>query len=154
MAIKSVSEAIRRSRAGLSDPATAHRRLSFPGPDRRRKDRACQSARRTALQPRRGDGPPRHVGVHGEAQPSSKLIGSPPGYVGYEEGGQLTEALRRRPYTVVLLDEIEKAHPDVFNILFRSLMTAGSPTARANGQLQKCALHHDLEPGICGASRG
>lgn len=54
----------------------------------------------------------------------ARLIGSPPGYVGYEEGGVLTEAVRRRPYQVILFDEVEKAHPDVFNILFRCLMTA------------------------------
>lgn len=55
----------------------------------------------------------------------SKLIGSPPGYVGYQEGGQLTEAVRRRPYTVVLFDEIEKAHPDVFNMMLQVGMSAG-----------------------------
>ena len=61
----------------------------------------------------------------------ARLIGAPPGYVGYEEGGQLTEAVRRRPYSVVLFDEIEKAHPDVFNVLLRSSTTAASPTATA-----------------------
>ena len=61
----------------------------------------------------------------------SRLIGAPPGYVGYEEGGQLTEAVRRKPYSVVLFDEVEKAHPDVFNILLQCWMMAASPTARA-----------------------
>ena len=61
----------------------------------------------------------------------SKLIGSPPGYVGYEEGGQLTERVKRAPYSVVLLDEIEKAHPDVFNTCCRCLKTVSSPTGWA-----------------------
>ena len=64
---------------------------------------------------------PRHVRVHGEAHRVSRLVGSPPGYVGYEEGGQLTEAVRRKPFSVVLFDEIEKAHPDVFNTLLQIL---------------------------------
>ena len=61
----------------------------------------------------------------------SRLVGAPPGYVGYDEGGQLTEAIRRRPYAVVLLDEIEKAHPDVFNVCSSCSTTAGSPTGKA-----------------------
>ena len=67
----------------------------------------------------------------------SKLIGSPPGYVGYDEGGQLTEALRRRPYAVVLFDEIEKAHHDVFNILLQIFDDGGSPTAKAEPSTAK-----------------
>ena len=65
----------------------------------------------------------------------SRLIGAPPGYVGYEEGGQLTEAVRRRPYSVVLFDEVEKAHPDVFNIYCRYSMTAVSPIPGPHGGL-------------------
>jgi ATP-dependent Clp protease ATP-binding subunit ClpA len=61
----------------------------------------------------------------------SRLIGAPPGYVGYDEGGQLTEAVRRRPYSIVLLDEMEKAHPDVWNVLLQVWTTVASPTARA-----------------------
>ncbi len=61
----------------------------------------------------------------------SRLVGSPPGYVGYEEGGQLTEAVRRKPFAVVLFDEIEKAHPDIFNTLLQILEDGGSPTPRA-----------------------
>ena len=78
----------------------------------------------------------------------ARLIGAPPGYIGYDEGGQLTEAIRRRPYAVVLFDEIEKAHPDVFNILL-----AGArrwPPHRFQGphrRLQEHGAHHDLEPG-------
>ena len=77
----------------------------------------------------------------------SRLVGSPPGYVGYEEGGQLTEAVRRRPYSVVLLDEIEKAHPDVFNTLAAD--PRGRSSDRCTGQdggLQEHRDHHDVEP--------
>ena len=63
----------------------------------------------------------------------SRLVGAPPGYVGYEEGGQLTEKVRRKPYSIVLLDEIEKAHPDVFNLLCKLWMTASSQTAWDDG---------------------
>ena len=65
------------------------------------------------------------MGEYMEKHTVSRLVGAPPGYVGYEEGGQLTEAVRRRPYAVVLLDEIEKAHPDVFNILLQCSTTGG-----------------------------
>ena len=102
-------------------PAPARRLVHLPGPVRRRQDRAGAHAGRVPLRRRGGAHPGRHVGVHGEARGQSRLVGSPPGYVGYEEGGQLTEAVRRRPYSVVLLDEIEKAHPDVFNILLQIL---------------------------------
>jgi ATP-dependent Clp protease ATP-binding subunit ClpA len=76
----------------------------------------------------------------------SKLIGSPPGYVGYQEGGQLTEAVRRRPYTVVLFDEIEKAHPDVFNMMLQVRPGGGAGAGRcwiagvAAAPRQQCAL--------------
>jgi hypothetical protein len=76
----------------------------------------------------------------------SKLIGSPPGYVGHEEGGQLTEKIKRNPYSVVLLDEIEKAHPDLFNILLQ--VFEGRPPdgrARESRQLQEHDSHHDVE---------
>jgi ATP-dependent Clp protease ATP-binding subunit ClpB len=118
-AVKAVSDAIRRSRAGLSDPIV-------------RAVRSCFSARPAWARPscarpggvpvrfRRCDGAHRHERVHGEARVSA-LIGAPPGYVGYEEGGYLTEAVRRRPYSVILLDEVEKAHPDVFNVLLQVL---------------------------------
>ena len=74
----------------------------------------------------------------------SRLIGAPPGYVGYDEGGQLTEAVRRRPYSVVLFDEIEKAHPDVFNVLLQ-VLDDGRLTdwAGPHGGLQEHGHHHD-----------
>ncbi len=75
----------------------------------------------------------------------SRLVGAPPGYVGYEEGGQLTERVRRKPYSVVLLDEIEKAHPDVFNILLQVLEDGQlTDSPEAQGQLQEHRPHHDL----------
>ena len=76
----------------------------------------------------------------------SRLVGAPPGYVGYEEGGQLTEKVRRKPYSVVLLDEIEKAHPDVFNILLQVLDDGQlTDSLRPQGRLQEHGDHHDLE---------
>ena len=81
--------------------------------------------------------------------PCRRLIGAPPGYVGYDQGGQLTEAVRRRPYSVLLLDEVEKAHPDVFNVLLQ-LMDDGRSDRRPgpHGQLHQRRAHHDVEP--CG----
>ena len=118
-AIVAVSKSIRRARAGIRTQAP-DRLVHLPRPLRRREDRAGAHARRVPVRRRGRDDPGRHVRVHGEA-PVSRLVGSPPGYIGYDEGGQLTEAVRRKPYSVVLLDEIEKAHPDVFNILLQIL---------------------------------
>lgn len=117
-AIKAVSEAIRRSRAGLSDPNRPIGVFLFIGPTGVGKTELAKALARQLFDQEeamvRLD-----MSEYMEKHTVSKLIGSPPGYVGYEEGGQLTEALRRRPYSVVLLDEIEKAHPDVFNILLQ-----------------------------------
>ncbi len=79
----------------------------------------------------------------------SRLIGAPPGYVGYEEGGQLTEAVRRHPYAVILFDEIEKAHPDVFNVLLQ-IMDDGRLTdgKGPQGGFQEHGHHHDVESGV------
>ena len=97
-------------------PRPPDRHVPVPRPDRRRQDRAGARAGRVHVRLPGRDGADRHVRVHGEALGRAP-VGAPPGYVGYEEGGQLTEAVRRRPYSVVLLDEIEKAHADVFNVL-------------------------------------
>ena len=98
----------------------AHRLVPLHGPDRRRQDRAGPGPGRVPLRRQRAmvriD-----MSEYMERHSVARLVGAPPGYVGYEEGGQLTEAVRRRPYAVVLLDEIEKAHPDVFNILLQVL---------------------------------
>ena len=117
-AIEAVSEAIRRSRSGLSDPSRPVGAFLFIGPTGVGKTELAK-----ALAGQLFDQAEAMLRIdmteYMEKHSVSKLIGSPPGYVGYEEGGQLTEALRRRPYSVVLFDEIEKAHPDVFNILLQ-----------------------------------
>jgi len=117
-AITAVSEAIRRSRAGLSDPGRPMGAFLFLGPTGVGK---TELAKALAYQLFNQEEAMIRLDMseYMESHSISKLIGSPPGYVGYEEGGQLTEALRRRPYSVVLLDEIEKAHEDVFNILLQ-----------------------------------
>jgi ATP-dependent Clp protease ATP-binding subunit ClpB len=94
--------------------------VPVPGPHRRRQDRTDQGAGRVSVRRRSGHGPHRHVEFM-EKHSVARLIGAPPGYVGYDEGGVLTEAVRRRPYQVVLFDEVEKAHPDVFNVLLQVL---------------------------------
>jgi len=117
-AVQAVSEAIRRSRAGLSDPNRPTGVFLFVGPTGVGKTELAKALARQLFNQEeamiRLD-----MSEYMEKHTVSKLIGSPPGYVGYEEGGQLTEAIRRRPYSVILLDEIEKANPDVFNILLQ-----------------------------------
>ena len=105
---------------GLSDPHRPIGSFLFLGPTGVGKTELAKALAEFLFDSEDGDGPPRHERVHGAAQRLA-LIGAPPGYVGYDEGGQLTEAVRRRPYQVVLLDEIEKAHPDVFNVLLQVL---------------------------------
>ncbi len=118
VAIEAVSEAIRRSRAGLSDPSRPMGVFLFIGPTGVGK---TELAKALADQLFNQEDAMIRIDMteYMEKHSVAKLIGSPPGYVGYEEGGQLTEALRRRPYSVVLFDEIEKAHPDVFNLLLQ-----------------------------------
>lgn len=118
MAVKVVCEAIRRSRAGLNDPMRPLGVFLFLGPTGVGK---TELAKALAVQLFNQEEAMIRLDMseYMEKHTVSKLIGSPPGYIGYDEGGQLTEALRRRPYSVVLLDEIEKAHHDVFNILLQ-----------------------------------
>jgi len=118
LAIHAVAEAIRRSRSGLSDPHRPVGVFLFVGPTGVGKTQLVKTLAQSLFNQEeaiiRLD-----MSEYMEKHSVSKLIGSPPGYVGYEEGGGLTEALRRKPYSLVLLDEIEKAHPDVFNILLQ-----------------------------------
>ncbi|MCX7626946.1 MAG: ATP-dependent chaperone ClpB [Methylophilaceae bacterium] len=119
-AVRLVSDAIRRSRSGLSDPNRPYGSFLFLGPTGVGKTELCK-----ALASFLFDSEDHLVRIDMsefmEKHSVSRLIGAPPGYVGYEEGGTLTEAIRRKPYSVILLDEVEKAHPDVFNVLLQVL---------------------------------
>ena len=119
-AVKAVSDAIRRSRAGLSDPRRPNGSFLFLGPTGVGKTELCKALAEFLFDTEeamvRLD-----MSEFMEKHSVARMIGAPPGYVGYEEGGHLTEAVRRKPYSVILLDEIEKAHPDVFNILLQVL---------------------------------
>merc|ERR1711967_185385 len=119
-AVTAVSDAIQRSRAGLSDPNRPIASFLFLGPTGVGKTELSK-----ALANRLFDSDDAMVRIdmseYMEKHTVSRLIGAPPGYVGYEAGGQLTEAIRRRPYAVILFDEVEKAHPDVFNVMLQIL---------------------------------
>ena len=119
-AVAAVSDAVRRARAGISDPDRPVGSFLFLGPTGVGKTELAKSLADFLFDDERAmvriD-----MSEYGEKHSVSRLVGAPPGYVGYDEGGQLTEAVRRRPYSVVLLDEVEKAHPDVFDILLQVL---------------------------------
>jgi ATP-dependent Clp protease ATP-binding subunit ClpB len=119
-AVVAVANAVRRSRAGLSDPNRPNGSFLFLGPTGVGKTELCKSLAEYLFDSERAmvriD-----MSEFMEKHSVARLIGAPPGYVGYEEGGYLTEAVRRRPYSLLLLDEVEKAHPDVFNILLQVL---------------------------------
>ena len=119
-AIKAVSDAIRRSRAGLADPNRPNGSFLFLGPTGVGKTELCK-ALATFLFDTEEAMVRIDMSEFMEKHSVARLIGAPPGYVGYEEGGYLTESVRRKPYSVILLDEVEKAHPDVFNILLQVL---------------------------------
>lgn len=119
-AVKAISKAIRRARAGLKDPKRPIGSFIFLGPTGVGKTELARALAEAMF----GDEDAMiriDMSEYMEKHSTSRLVGSPPGYVGYEEGGQLTEKVRRKPYSVVLLDEIEKAHPEVFNILLQVL---------------------------------
>ncbi|HPT78406.1 MAG TPA: ATP-dependent Clp protease ATP-binding subunit [Candidatus Atribacteria bacterium] len=119
-AVKAVSRAIRRARAGLKDPGRPVGSFIFLGPTGVGKTELCKALAEALF----GDEEAMirfDMSEYMERHTVSRLVGSPPGYVGYDEGGQLTEKVRRKPYSVILFDEIEKAHPDVFNILLQIL---------------------------------
>ncbi|MGF6822967.1 ATP-dependent Clp protease ATP-binding subunit ClpB [Microbacterium sp. ZKA21] len=119
-AVKAVSDAVRRSRAGISDPGRPTGSFLFLGPTGVGKTELAKALAEFLFDDERAmvriD-----MSEYGEKHSVSRLVGAPPGYIGYEQGGQLTEAVRRRPYSVVLLDEVEKAHPEVFDILLQVL---------------------------------
>jgi ATP-dependent Clp protease ATP-binding subunit ClpB len=118
--LRLLADAIRRSRSGLSDPNRPIGSFLFLGPTGVGKTETAKALAEFMFSDERAmvrvD-----MSEYGEKHSVARLIGAPPGYVGYEEGGQLTEAVRRRPYSVVLLDEVEKAHPEVFNVLLQLL---------------------------------
>src|SRR5690606_36070102 len=119
-AVTSIAKAVRRARAGLKDPKRPIGSFIFLGPTGVGKTELARALAEVMF----GDEDAMirlDMSEYMEKHTTSRLIGAPPGYVGYDEGGQLTEMVRRRPYSVVLLDEIEKAHPDVFNILLQVL---------------------------------
>lgn len=119
-AVRAVSEAVRRTRAGLSDPGRPTGSFLFLGPTGVGKTELAKALANYLFDDEKAlvriD-----MSEYGEKFSVSRLIGAPPGYVGYEQGGQLTEAVRRRPYSVILLDEVEKAHPEVFDLLLQVL---------------------------------
>ncbi|GAA3941437.1 ATP-dependent Clp protease ATP-binding subunit [Pseudoclavibacter caeni] len=119
-AVHAVAEAVRRTRAGIADPNRPTGSFLFLGPTGVGKTELAKALAEFLFDDERAmvriD-----MSEYGEKHTVSRLVGAPPGYVGYEQGGQLTEAVRRRPYSVVLLDEVEKAHPDVFDILLQVL---------------------------------
>jgi len=119
-AVTAVSEAVRRSRAGISDPGQPTGSFLFLGPTGVGKTELAKALAQFLFDDEKAlvriD-----MSEYGEKHSVARLVGAPPGYVGYEEGGQLTEAVRRRPYSVVLFDEVEKAHPEVFDVLLQVL---------------------------------
>lgn len=119
-AVKAIARAVRRSRAGIADPKKPVGSFLFLGPTGVGKTELCKALAEALF----GDEDALiriDMSEYMELYSVSKLVGSPPGYVGYEEGGQLTERVRRKPYSVILFDEVEKAHPDVFNIMLQLL---------------------------------
>ena len=149
-AITKITKAIQRNRVGLKDPKKPIGTFIFLGPTGVGKTELAKALARYIFDSEdaliRID-----MSEYMEKFSVSRLIGAPPGYVGYEEGGQLTERVRRKPYSVILLDEIEKAHPDVYNILLQVLddgqLTDG---LRPEGRFQEHARHHDVQYRACG----
>ena len=145
-AIKAVSQAIRRTRAGLKDPKRPSGSFIFLGPSGVGKTETAKTLAEFLF----GDEDALiqlDMSEYMEKHTVSRLVGSPPGYVGYEEGGQLTEAVRRKPFSVVLFDEIEKAHPDVFNTLLQILEDGRLTDSQGRTvDFKNTVHHHDLQP--------
>ena len=137
---------MRRTRSGLKDPRRPSGSFVFLGPSGVGKTELSKALAEFLF----GDEDALiqlDMSEYQDQYTVSRLIGSPPGYVGYDEGGQLTEAVRRKPFSVVLFDEIEKAHPDVFNTLLQILEDGRlTDSPGPHGRLQEHDHHHDLEP--------
>ncbi len=144
-AVSAISRAIRRGRAGLKNPKRPIGSFIFLGPTGVGKTELSKALAETMF----GDEDAiirLDMSEYMEKHTVSKLIGSPPGYVGFDEGGQLTEKIRRKPYSVVLFDEIEKAHPDVFNMLLQILEDGVFYRfTRQKSKLQKCCNYYDFK---------
>ncbi len=148
-AISAVSNAVRRSRSGLSDPNRPNGSFLFLGPTGVGKTELCKALAEFMFDTE--DAMVRiDMSEFMEQHSVARLIGAPPGYVGYEEGGYLTEAVRRRPYSVLLLDEVEKAHPDVFNILLQVMETASLSSEKGKGIWENGGLQIEIEWRIWG----
>ena len=144
-ALAAVANAVRRSRAGLQDPDRPTGSFIFLGPTGVGKTETARALAEFLFDDERAmvrlD-----MSEYMEKHAVARMIGAPPGYVGYEEGGQLTEAVRRRPYSVLLFDEIEKAHPDVFNVLLQILDDGRlTDSPGAGGRLPQHRHHHDQQ---------
>ncbi len=144
-AVKLVTEAVWRARAGIKDPDKPIGSFLFLGPTGVGKTELAKTLAATLF-----DSEDHFIRIdmseYMEKHSVSRLVGAPPGYIGYEEGGQLTEAVRRNPYSVVLLDEIEKAHPDVANILLQVLDDGRITDSQGRlGQFHEYGYHHDIE---------
>ena len=129
-AVSATARAVRRARAGLKDPRRPVGSFIFMGPTGVGKTELCRALAEAMF----GDEKAMirlDMSEYMEKHTVSRMIGSPPGYVGYDEGGQLTERVRRKPYSVVLFDEIEKAHPDVLNLLLQIMEDGRLTDARA-----------------------
>ena len=152
-AVQAVSDAVRRSRAGVADPNRPTGSFMFLGPTGVGKTELAKALAEFLFDDERAmvriD-----MSEYGEKHSVARLVGAPPGYIGYDQGGQLTEAVRRRPYTVILFDEIEKAHPDVFDVLL-----AGARRGQADrrpGPHGRLPQHHpdpDVQPRCRAAPR-
>ena len=153
-ALTAVANAVRRARAGLQDPNRPVGSFIFLGPTGVGKTETARALAEFLFDDERAmirlD-----MSEYMEKHAVARMIGAPPGYVGYEEGGQLTEAVRRRPYSVVLFDEIEKAHPDVFNVLLQILDDGRLTDSKgSHGRLQEHGLDHDFESRLARDSGG
>lgn len=145
-AIKALSQAIRRTRAGLKDPKRPGGSFIFAGPTGVGKTELAKALAEFLF----GEEDALitlDMSEYSEKHTVSRLFGAPPGYVGYEEGGQLTEKVRRRPFSVVLFDEVEKAHADLFNSLLQITEDGRLTDSGPRGGLQEHRDHHDHQPG-------